>query len=592
MKIKKIVFLIIFMLFLFPFTIQAEECKKTDIKIEKVELSEVSGNAEETSTASNDHNQIHLNTKMNVVGDSITYKAVIKNTSNSDYVFDKTQLTKDYINYDIRYEDDSNIIKAGEEKVIYLRLNYEIKPQVETLSNGVYTSNSQVSFHFVNESGTILNPETKNNVFIIFLIFAIIIGGLIIQRKNSKKVSIMIAILSLFILPKMVNAICTCTLDIHLNLKIDAKEATFLSGKEVNIKMKQLAGDDTSTVTNAYAFQDKLITSIQYSEVEPDTINKEEKNIVSTIDSSYPIYMWYDNGAIYWWSEDKTPALNEDASYMFSRFSFLKDIQGLSYFDTSSTTSLAYLFNWSGLLNINSLSYWNTTNVINLNGVFNNNMSLVDVSGLKNWDVSNVQLMSGLFSCCYELEEIDLRNWKTPSLVSMNYMFASLYYSLDYTLVSKLKRIYMSEDFDTSKVTNMHGLFYNDRFIEDYSFLKYFDTSSVTTMNCMFQDNLTFHNLDYIENWDVSKVTDFSLTFCACESLTDLNGLEKWNVSSSTKMYRMFYESNHLEDVSSINDWDISNVTDFRDMFWRVSMHPEFSKRVGTWSDGTFTPSS
>ena len=187
MKTNKFVISILIFFLLFPFTIHAEECKKTDIKIEKVELSEIRGNAEETSTASNDHNQIHLNTKMNVVGDSITYKAVIKNTSNSDYVFDKTQLTKDYINYDIRYEDDSNIIKAGEEKVIYLRLNYENKPQVETLSNGVYTSNSQVSLHFVNESGTFINPETKNNVFIVFLIITIIIGIIITQRKNHKK---------------------------------------------------------------------------------------------------------------------------------------------------------------------------------------------------------------------------------------------------------------------------------------------------------------------------------------------------------------------------------------------------------------------
>ena len=77
MKIKVIVLLMILFM---PFFCYAEECKKTDIKIEKVELSEVSGNAEETSTASNDHNQIHLNTKMNVVGDTASYKIVLKRT--------------------------------------------------------------------------------------------------------------------------------------------------------------------------------------------------------------------------------------------------------------------------------------------------------------------------------------------------------------------------------------------------------------------------------------------------------------------------------------------------------------------------------
>ncbi len=643
MKIKKIVFLIIFMLFLFPFTIQAEECKKTDIKIEKVELSEVSGNAEETSTASNDHNQIHLNTKMNVVGDSITYKAVIKNTSNSDYVFDKTQLTKDYINYDIRYEDDSNIIKAGEEKVIYLRLNYEIKPQVETLSNGVYTSNSQVSFHFVNESGTILNPETKNNVFIIFLIFAIIIGGLIIQRKNSKKVSIMIAILSLFILPKMVNAICTCTLDIHLNLKIDAKEATFLSGKEVNIKMKQLAGDDTSTVTNAYAFQDKLITSIQYSEVEPDSINKEEKNIVSTPESEYPIYMWYDNETIYWWSEDKTPSLNEDASFMFNHIQLLNNIVGLETFDVSnnknmnsllsltSLKDLSYLKNWntsnvesmsSSFLNIycleslSGLENWNTSKVTTMNSLFSTNLYLNNIDAIKNWNVENVENMSMMFLTNLKLEEIDLSNWNTSSLKDMSFMIG-MGTPADGTKAI-LKRIILSDKFDTSNVTDMSFAFYNNNVIEDYTFLKILDTSNVTTIQDIFYNNWNLDSTEFMKDWDVSNiknmsaafigtnltsldnfinwntisVTDMSYMFRDCYSLESLNGIENWDVSQVNNYRSMFDGDNKINNASSINEWNVSKTADFTRMFAGVPVLPEFSKVNGVWKNGTFTPGS
>ena len=98
---KKYLLLIITCIFLSPILISAEVCQKDDIVISKIELNEVRGNAEETDNPNSNNNQININTKMNVIGDSLTYKVVIKNISNSDYVFDKNQITKDYINYDI-----------------------------------------------------------------------------------------------------------------------------------------------------------------------------------------------------------------------------------------------------------------------------------------------------------------------------------------------------------------------------------------------------------------------------------------------------------------------------------------------------------
>ena len=223
MKRKGIIILLL--IIMIPFFCNAEVCKKEDIKIEKVELNELRGNAEESASASNNNNQINLNTKMNVIGDSISYKVVIKNTSNSDYVFDEIQIAKDYINYEISYEDESNIVKAGEEKIIYLKLNYQEKPQVENLTNGVFTSNNQVSFNLINESGSIIeeitNPETNNIIFIVIVILTISIGVVFIIKKRIKVPTIMI-IISLILIPQIVKAVCTCTLDINLNLEIDA----------------------------------------------------------------------------------------------------------------------------------------------------------------------------------------------------------------------------------------------------------------------------------------------------------------------------------------------------------------------------------
>ena len=41
---------------------------------------------------------------------------------------------------------------------------------------------------------------------------------------------------------------------------------------------------------------------------------------------------------------------------------------------------------------------------------------------------------------------------------------------------------------------------------------------------------------------------------------------------------------------SSIKHWDITNVSDFENMFVGYWSHPEFTKRAGTWNNGTFIP--
>ena len=560
MKIKKLIVYFVFFLLLYPYAINAEICKQDDIKIEKVELTEIKGNAEETSESNNENNQINVNAKMNVIGDSITYKVTIKNTSNSDYIFDQTQITKDYINYDISYEDDSNIVKAGEEKIIYLRLNYQEKPQIENLSNGVFTSNNQVSFNLINESGSIIdeiiNPETRNKTIISLLIITISIGTILIIKKKIKTPTIII-IISLILIPQIVKAVCTCTLDIHLNLEIDAKEATFLPGREVNIKMKELAGDDTSTNPTGYNFEDNNITSVKYSETEPIESERQEKNIVSTADSGYPIYMWYENNTIYWWSEDKTPSLNEDASVMFFEVTNLNDISGVQNFDSSTTKTFLYLFGYCNLTSIRDLSLWNVSKAYNFFGIFRKNSNLESLDGLENWDVSNAVNMNGLFADCTSLTDISsIANW------------------------------------DTSNVVNMSSIFVSCPFLSDINSVANWNLSNVLSTTGMFGYCNSLTDLTPLKNWNVSNVTDMTSMFKACYSLESLNGLENWDVAKVMSYKQMFAGNNNLHDVSYINNWNISKDADYTGMFTSVPVLPEFNKINGSWRNGTFTPNS
>ena len=80
--------------------------------------------------------------------------------------------------------------------------------------------------------------------------------------------------------------------------------------------------------------------------------------------------------------------------------------------------------------------------------------------------------------------------------------------------------------------------------------------------------------------------------FNLCDRITNLSGLENWNTGSVKSMSYMFRQCDKLIDASAINDWDITKVTGFTEMFYRCPSHPNFTKRAGTWSGGTFIPTT
>ena len=602
---RKILF--IFLLLLVPtFVFAKDTCNNEDIKIKSIVLKDTNGFSEEVQEASINNNTMHLNLKMYNVGDSANYNITIGNNSDEEYYFtnDSFKMNTDYLEYSL--VNNCERIPAKSEKMVELKVTYKNKIPNESYSD---TNKLKISL----SDNLLENSKTNSNSFVILILLFILIP---ISIKYHKKGLLLLSILAIV---SNVYAVCNFNLNIEPKIEIVNKEAVFLPGTEVNVKMKQLAGTIISNSTYPFITNDYNIASIKYSEIEPTESNKEEKNIVSIEESPYPIYMWYTDGTIYWWSEDEHPSLNSDASYMFAMINSLNDIESVADFDVEKTTSLesffvstaisnlsplsnwnisnvqniAHIFQTTNIQKVDSLIHWNTQNITNMAYIFCEDKILEDVSAIKNWDVSNVRSMSHMFDKCYSLETINLSNWTTSSLENISGMFGMFFDGNN--SVGKLKQIVLSEKFDTSNVTDMSYFLYHNINLENYSFLKYLDVSNIKNFNNLFtqNNNLKSSDLVYIKNWNTSNAIDMSYMFSSCVSLTSLAEIEKWNVSNVTSFANTFCENYSLEDASAINNWNISPTASFYRMFRNTPSHPEFSKVPGTWDiNGTFTPTT
>lgn len=150
------------------------------------------------------------------------------------------------------------------------------------------------------------------------------------------------------------------------------------------------------------------------------------------------------------------------------------------------------------------------------------------------------------------------------------------------------------EEWDTSKVTNMQGLFRGwkgsfNGYIGDW------DVGNVTDMNGMFAlpeaGDLVSIDFGNLSKWDTSQVTDMRTMFIGwsggipraqeigawnTSSVKNMNGMfnfsganypgiSAWNTSSVTNMVQMFEGSFAFN--ADISIWDVSNVTDMGSIF-------------------------
>ena len=203
----------------------------------------------------------------------------------------------------------------------------------------------------------------------------------------------------------------------------------------------------------------------------------------------------------------------------------------LSNFDTSQVTNMYGMFYGMHSLTTLNLSNFDTSKVTNMGSMFFDMRNLTTID-LSNFDTSKVTNMGQMFKGMSSLATLDLSNFNTSKVTDMRAMFSSMF---------RLTSLDLS-NFDTSKVTDMRAMF-SSMFRLTSLDLSNFDTSKVTSMDFMFalyDEDISKDKLEriYVNNdFNTTKLTDFSRMFKNRKKLRGGNGSYLTNPSTADKSW-------------------------------------------------------
>ena len=145
-------------------------------------------------------------------------------------------------------------------------------------------------------------------------------------------------------------------------------------------------------------------------------------------------------------------------------------------------------------------------------------------------------------------------------------IFTSTRYE-DGKFISNLTQINFNDNFNTSKITDMNGMF-NSCYVLKSLDLSNFNTANVTNMEAMFVDCKSLTSLN-LSNFNTANVTSMKYMFNNCYSLKSLD-LSNFNIKNVKNMGWMFYECSSLTSLD-LSGFNTTNVTSMKYMFWKCS---------------------
>lgn len=235
---------------------------------------------------------------------------------------------------------------------------------------------------------------------------------------------------------------------------------------------------------------------------------------------------------------------------LFQYTNSLKELD-LSDFDASRITSLRGAFNFSGVQKI-YFGNFNTSKVTDMSKMFKECHRLENLD-VRNFDTRNVESMQGMFSYCEApvLNTVDLSYWNLEKVRNMSYMFNNC--TVEKVILGKTSK----------KLTDMRAMFSYCNRLESVD-LSRLNTQGVTDMSAMFCSCGRLKAVD-LRNFSVENVVTMSDMFKYCASIKklDLKNFHTYNLESAKSMFR---DCTELEELD-ISNFQTSKLKDSSTMF-------------------------
>ena len=226
---KKVLLLMFIMIM--PLIVNAETCDINKLSIQSISVENKSENIEEIEKATIEDKKIKLNLNMSEVGDNIKYKLIINNNSSEDFKLSEDSINNnsDYINYSLKFEDNSNVIKANSSKIVFLITEYKKEVPDEEFESGTYNDNKILSLNLVNLENEInlTNPKTGVKIFLLVIALLVLFGLIYFFLQRKKNITLVLLIIGLImIVPYSINAMCKIDLKIESKVEITNNKFT------------------------------------------------------------------------------------------------------------------------------------------------------------------------------------------------------------------------------------------------------------------------------------------------------------------------------------------------------------------------------
>ena len=153
---------------------------------------------------------------------------------------------------------------------------------------------------------------------------------------------------------------------------------------------------------------------------------------------------------------------NEDSSYLFANLTSCEMIIGLENLDTSNVLNMSYMFYNLGYSTMErfDVSKLNTENVENMSYMFaypyvsSGEGTIKEINFGENFNTSNVTTMEGMFKELgrYSLEKLDISSFETNKVENMSQMFFGCG-------VNEMTELNLGNNFNTENVINMQEMF-------------------------------------------------------------------------------------------------------------------------------------